>query len=209
MSASLPGAALAARYARSLYTHIQTPANGRLASAFVVGFYFIDSAEPFHQPFALANYTLQYPYATKERVTIVHAMMISAGFPVVVILVTTLLLDGMFSHRKPVPGTTGYRARYTLKDRLWQLNCGIMGLFLAQASAFVLTDAMKICTGKPRPDLIDRCQPPLGSHDPPLYGLSTYKICTQTDKAILRDGFKSFPSGHSSCACCLCCFVGL
>lgn len=28
--------------------------------------------------------------------------------------------------------------------------------------------------------------------------LATIDICTQTDNYILQDGFKSFPSGHSS-----------
>lgn len=36
-----------------------------------------------------------------------------------------------------------------------------------------------------------------GSVDP-IFGLSTEAICTQTDLAILKDGFRSFPSGHSS-----------
>lgn len=47
-------------------------------------------------------------------------------------------------------------------------------------------------------DVIDRCQPRPGSADP-VYGLSNYTICTQTDHYVLRDGFRSFPSGHSSC----------
>ena len=46
-------------------------------------------------------------------------------------------------------------------------------------------------------DLIARCQPALGSEDP-LWGLSTVDICTQTVSYILEDGWKSFPSGHSS-----------
>jgi diacylglycerol diphosphate phosphatase/phosphatidate phosphatase len=44
--------------------------------------------------------------------------------------------------------------------------------------------------GRPRPDLIDRCQPPIGSTDHALYGLSTVDICTNTNKAQLDDGFK-------------------
>jgi hypothetical protein len=44
--------------------------------------------------------------------------------------------------------------------------------------------------GRPRPDLIDRCRPPMGSADHALYGLSTVDICTNTNKAQLDDGFK-------------------
>jgi diacylglycerol diphosphate phosphatase / phosphatidate phosphatase len=31
-----------------------------------------------------------------------------------------------------------------------------------------------------------------------VWGLSNYTICTQPDEHILRDGFRSFPSGHAS-----------
>ncbi|KAK5201954.1 hypothetical protein LTR16_000883, partial [Cryomyces antarcticus] len=58
--------------------------------------------------------------------------------------------------------------------------------------------ALKNEIGKPRPDLISRCRPRAGSADPPVFGLSSHSICTQTDNAILKDGFRSFPSGHSS-----------
>jgi diacylglycerol diphosphate phosphatase/phosphatidate phosphatase len=44
--------------------------------------------------------------------------------------------------------------------------------------------------GRPRPDLIDRCQPPAGATDHALYGLSTVDICTNTNRAQLDDGFK-------------------
>ena len=40
--------------------------------------------------------------------------------------------------------------------------------------------------------------PPPGSVDPPPFRLSDHSICTQKDNAILKDGFRSFPSGHSS-----------
>lgn len=46
-------------------------------------------------------------------------------------------------------------------------------------------------------DIVDRCQPPIGATDPE-FGLSSWQICTQPDNGILRDGFRSFPSGHSS-----------
>lgn len=99
-------------------------------------------------------------------------------------------------------GKRKLRGPWRWKDRLWELNCGILGLLLAQGLAFIITQALKNACGKPRPDLIDRCQPRLGSHDPPRYGLSNSTICTG-DPVILKDGFRSWPSGHSSCECCL------
>jgi diacylglycerol diphosphate phosphatase/phosphatidate phosphatase len=47
-------------------------------------------------------------------------------------------------------------------------------------------------------DILDRCKPDAGTVDPE-FGLSTAAICHQSDRHILNDGFRSFPSGHSSC----------
>lgn len=47
--------------------------------------------------------------------------------------------------------------------------------------------------------MLDRCQPPPGIENPPLL-LLNYTICTADHNSyIFKDGFKSFPSGHSSC----------
>ncbi|KAF1810468.1 PAP2-domain-containing protein [Eremomyces bilateralis CBS 781.70] len=172
-------------------------------SAFIILFYRLDAVEPFHQHFSLQNYTLQYPYAVHERIPVTFLIIIAVLAPAVIIAIYTLLIDGIFSHRESRSG--GKRTRpYTFKQRLWELNCGILGLGLSVSAAFTITGALKNAIGKPRPDLIDRCQPPPGSVDPPMYGLSTHSICTQTDNDILKDGFRSFPSGHSSSA-----FAGL
>lgn len=158
---------------------------------------------PFHQPFSLKNYTIQYPFAVKERIPIAIALVISVLIPMLTIAIYTLVLDGLFSHRRKQTGA-GLFGVYRFKDRLWELNCGILGLLLAEGAAFVITGTLKNLGGKPRPDLIARCQPLEGSADPPVFGLSNITICTQTDKAIMADGFRSFPSGHSSSA-----FAGL
>lgn len=47
--------------------------------------------------------------------------------------------------------------------------------------------------------MLSRCQPPLDTVDP-VFGLSTVDICTtDINSHEMIDGFKSFPSGHSSC----------
>ena len=114
-------------------------------------------------------------------------------------IVYTLLLDGLFSHNKPQNPVSGKRkltGPHRWKDRLWEMNCGILGLLLSQGAAFVITQIFKNMCGRPRPDLIDRCQPST-THDPTPFGLSSYTIC-QGDPALIKDGFKSWPSGHSS-----------
>jgi len=89
-----------------------------------------------------------------------------------------------------------------------------MGLALAIATAFMITQGMKLLFGKPRPDLLSRCQPDfdrisettvnqvggqVGEVFNAAWVLVTSDICTNQDDDILQDGFKSFPSGHASC----------
>lgn len=106
-------------------------------------FMIIDKVQPFHQPFSLDNYTLHYPFATKERVTVFSAALIAVVFPAFVIVVYTLVIDGIFSHQTAMPahrsGLKRLTGRYRLKDRLWELNCGLLGLMLSVCAAFTIT----------------------------------------------------------------------
>ncbi|KAJ5646511.1 hypothetical protein N7490_002883 [Penicillium lividum] len=168
--------------------------------ACVIGFWILDSLEPYHQHFSLRNISLQYPYAVHERIPIQYALCISGLFPLVLIIIYTLFIDGLFSHHKPLDPSSGkrkLRGPWRWKDRLWEMNCGILGLLLSQALAFLITQVLKNACGKPRPDLIDRCQPRDGSQDMLPYGLSNSTICTG-EAALIKDGFRSWPSGHSS-----------
>ena len=58
-----------------------------------------------------------------------------------------------------------------------------------------LTDVVKNAVGRPRPDLLDRCQP---SPDTKENALVTIDVCTAPQSHRLHDGWRSFPSGHSS-----------
>jgi diacylglycerol diphosphate phosphatase/phosphatidate phosphatase len=60
-----------------------------------------------------------------------------------------------------------------------------------------ITDSVKNAVGRPRPDLIDRCKPASGTAKDTLVTIS---VCTETDHHVLHDGWRSFPSGHSSFA---------
>lgn len=68
---------------------------------------------------------------------------------------------------------------------------------------------MKNLFGKPRPDLLSRCEPDynneasyyvLNGTAGTLSRLVYATICKSTDKSKLDDGFRSYPSGHSSSA---------
>ncbi|KAL4722461.1 hypothetical protein ACLX1H_010337 [Fusarium chlamydosporum] len=58
-----------------------------------------------------------------------------------------------------------------------------------------ITDIIKNAVGRPRPDLLDRCQPAVGTK---ANTLVTIDVCTREDGHILQEGWRSFPSGHSS-----------
>ena len=73
----------------------------------------------------------------------------------------------------------------------------------------MFTEGMKSLFGKPRPDLLSRCDPDIANLARYVVGgfadsipekdfLVSAAICKQSDKGILSDGFASFPSGHSS-----------
>lgn len=58
-----------------------------------------------------------------------------------------------------------------------------------------ITDVIKNAVGRPRPDLIARCKPKVGTE---ANVLVTIDVCTETGHHLLHDGWRSFPSGHSS-----------
>ena len=86
---------------------------------------------------------------------------------------------------------------------------GYLGLALSFGLAFLFTDSIKNLAGKPRPDLLSRCNPNLDDIASHVVGdytrdlssgwvLVRSSICQTTDREVLDDGFRSFPSGHSS-----------
>lgn len=60
-----------------------------------------------------------------------------------------------------------------------------------------ITDVIKNEVGRPRPDLLSRCKPEAGT---PEHSLVNIEVCTDPNYAKLQDGWRSFPSGHSSFA---------
>lgn len=124
------------------------------------------------------------------------AMAIVCLGPAIVIAIYTMVIDGLFA-----TGGGSFK-KYSLKSRLWELNCGILGLLLGVGLSFVITAALKNAIGKPRPDIIERCNIPpqiaAGFLEIANFTLATHSLCDQPDNAKLKDGFRSFPSGHSS-----------
>lgn len=74
-------------------------------------------------------------------------------------------------------------------------------LLISISLACFVTDIIKNAVGRPRPDLLARCVPSQGVKPDTLV---TITACQAPNNHKLQDGFRSFPSGHSSFA-----FAGL
>jgi len=136
----------------------------------------LDKVHGFRREFSLEDHSLRYTYAVHERVPNFALYMIAIVAPVALEALINLV---------------------TLRS-LWDFHNSLLGLALSLSIAGSVTQIVKLVVGRPRPDILDRCQPIPGSVDP-VYGLSNSSICTTPDGAyILLDGFRSFPSGHSS-----------
>jgi len=143
----------------------------------VVGAIFIaiSNVPGYKRQFSLDDKTLYHTYAVHERIPDVALYMICFVAPLVIQPIINLL---------------------TIKS-WWDFHNSTLGLILGLALTGAVTQFVKMTVGRPRPDLIARCIPMAGAADPP-YGLSSWTVCTQTDKAMMTDGWMSFPSGHSS-----------
>ena len=105
------------------------------------------------------------------------------------------------------PSTAHYRTA-VWRRAAWEFHISILGLIAAGAATIFMTEGLKVMIGKPRPDCISRCLPDMANYEDFVISgvastlssgqLVSKAICTQKDYHRLNDGFKSFPSGHSS-----------
>ncbi|KAF2743112.1 PAP2 domain-containing protein [Sporormia fimetaria CBS 119925] len=158
---------------------------------------------PFHRPFSLVDLSISYPFETKETIPTWLLVLVALIVPAAITFLVCLIFVPGPTASKKTPKSLIWRRKF------WEWNTAWMGLALSLATAFMVTQGMKLLFGKPRPDLLSRCRPDpsrilqtdvstYGDTVDPRWVLVTSAICTQTDDDILQDGFKSFPSGHAS-----------
>ncbi|KAH8693249.1 PAP2 domain protein [Talaromyces proteolyticus] len=161
------------------------------------------SLTPSQRPFILTDPDISLPYVSKDTVSSAVLIIVGLVAPAVIIVLFSLLL---------VPSPRALKdAPYALiwRRKIWEWNAGWMGLALALAATFCATEGLKDVIGKPRPDLIGRCNPDLsnisryavGGLGRALPGAPTYvtlDICRNQDSNLRKDGFAAWPSGHSS-----------
>ncbi|XVF44229.1 hypothetical protein PTKIN_Ptkin02bG0103700 [Pterospermum kingtungense] len=83
---------------------------------------------------------------------------------------------------------------YFIRRDVYDLHHAILGLLFSVLITGVITDAIKDAVGRPRPDFFWRCFPDgKGVFDP----VTKDVMCTGL-KSVIKEGYKSFPSGHTS-----------
>ncbi|KAK5115938.1 hypothetical protein LTR62_000394 [Meristemomyces frigidus] len=164
----------------------------------------LNFVSPTHRPFSLLDLSISYPLIT-ESISTLTLVLVSLIAPAIIVL----LVVGLFVPGRAFTRNSKLSRKEVLRLKLWEWEKGWAGLALSVAIAFFITQGMKNLFGKPRPDFLSRCAPDLANvaaHVVGGYGqdvssrwtLVNSGICTQGDKAVLDDGFRSFPSGHSS-----------
>jgi diacylglycerol diphosphate phosphatase/phosphatidate phosphatase len=148
--------------------------------------------EPFHRLFSLRNLNIQYPHALVERVPVIWNI-IYAGVVPLVILILWLAVSRVGMHQFHVT-LLGFFIAYEYIS-VWFVPKLTLHYRLLLTS--FITDVTKNAVGRPRPDLISRCLPATGTSKDILVSID---VCMETDPHILAEGWKSFPSGHSSFA---------
>lgn len=82
---------------------------------------------------------------------------------------------------------------FTRRD-IYDLHHAILGLMFSSLITGVITDAIKDSVGRPRPNFFQRCFP----NKKPVFDKDTGDVVCNGMKAVIKEGYKSFPSGHTS-----------
>ncbi|CAA6665415.1 unnamed protein product [Spirodela intermedia] len=98
--------------------------------------------------------------------------------PIVAVLVPVLIFLAFYYRRRDV----------------YDLHHAILGLLFSVLITAVITDAIKDAVGRPRPDFFWRCFP----DGKELYDQVTGNVICHGEGGVVKEGHKSFPSGHTS-----------
>ncbi|KAF3764847.1 hypothetical protein M406DRAFT_43706 [Cryphonectria parasitica EP155] len=168
---------------------------------------YMNNHEPNRRPFSLEDPNISFPFTEHETVPSWLLITLCTGVPIVVIPIISLL----FVPGHTVPSSTPKALIW--RRKLWELHVGWLGLALSLAGTWFITNGMKNMCGKPRPDLLARCNPDVDNFAQYVLGgvnvdtgfqqLVSADICRgmanhDDAQSILEDGFRSYPSGHSS-----------
>lgn len=83
---------------------------------------------------------------------------------------------------------------YFIRRNVYDMHHAILGLLFSVLVTGVITDAIKDAVGRPRPDFFWRCFP---DGKGVFHPVTSDVMCTGV-KSVIKEGHKSFPSGHTS-----------
>lgn len=146
--------------------------------------------------FFLDNLSIGYPHAQVERVSVCMYMLSSSLFPQQPCKRLTFVnIVWLFIYAGAAPLATLILWAVLVRPGTHKTHVTILGWFVSMILTLFITDVIKNAVGRPRPDLIARCKPAPGT---PAHQLVTFQVCTEQNHHVLHDGWRSFPSGHSS-----------
>nr|XP_051225311.1 lipid phosphate phosphatase 2-like isoform X1 [Lolium perenne] len=127
--------------------------------------------EPFHR-FVGASMMTDLSYPMKSNTVPVWAV------PIIAVIAPMIIFTVVYFQRRNV----------------YDLHHAILGILFSVLITGVLTDAIKDAVGRPRPDFFWRCFPDgIAVYD----NVTTGVICNGI-ASVIKEGQKSFPSGHTS-----------
>ena len=163
------------------------------------------AVSPSKRPFSLANPSISLPYK-KDTISIALAAIVCGVIPAAIIAIVSCSIAAWRARRADV-----HLRGQVARRELWEWLTGWLGLGLSFVTAFFFAQAVKNLVGKPRPDFLARCNPDsanesayaLENYDPSGFVLVDWQICQAKNGSGVGisefdDGFRSFPSGHSS-----------
>lgn len=163
---------------------------GTSSTLIILAIYLELFATAARRPFSLTDKTISYPFIENEKYGDISLLLLGYVFP------QLLMLALVVTDSK---GQKFFRFYKTI-------SCFTFAVALA---VFTVTFS-KIRLAKLRPDFLARCGPVAKSLETSSQTLYTEEVCSSPfGKAILNDGYKSCPSGHSTISMCGMLFLSL
>ncbi|KAH6801794.1 lipid phosphate phosphatase 3 [Perilla frutescens var. frutescens] len=132
----------------------------------------LNMIEPFHRYVSSELMTnLKYPLKIPDTVPMWAVPVYAVIFPCLIFLI-------YYHHRKDV----------------YDLHHAVLGLGYSVLVTAVITDSIKDAVGRPRPNFYYRCFP----NGIPIFDPTNGDVLCTGDPKLIKEGYKSFPSGHSS-----------
>lgn len=135
------------------------------------------AALPSHE-FAVQDISIQYTYTRNETIPVSLLVFIAVICPPFIFFVISCL-DRLCVCKFRI---------------LWDTYAALTALCGSMSIQILLVCLLKNVTGLPRPDFLDRCQSSID------FGMANVAACTNTNTQLVKEGFRTFPSGHSSTA---------